>query len=49
MGFNHGLKFQCAGDCVREVDVSAIVVYPIIMYIIVYLIMCGALINSLLS
>ena len=49
MGFNHGLKFQCTGDCFREIDVSVRVVYPIIMYVIVYLIMCGALINYLLS
>ena len=38
MGFKHGLKFQCAGDCVREIDVSAIIVFPIIMYITTYLI-----------
>ena len=49
MGFNHGLKFQFTGDCVKTIDVSVRFIYPIFMCIIVYLTMCGVLIKSLLS
>ena len=31
MGFNHALKFKCAGDCVRPIDVSVRVMYLILM------------------
>ena len=48
MGFNHALKFKCAGDCVRPIDVSVRVMYLILMCTIVYSIISVVLLSVLL-